>query len=91
MGIFTVHLRNKPVSKDIDLAKLADLTEGFSGADIAEVSRLATLDALRSSDFNPEQVEVSTSNLEKAIMNLKETKNQLVPSRMGFRAREEER
>jgi len=45
--IFEVHLRNKPVTSDLNLGSLAAGTEGFSGADIAGVCHYAALNALR--------------------------------------------
>ncbi|MBI5251423.1 MAG: AAA family ATPase, partial [Desulfomonile tiedjei] len=45
--IFRVHLRNKPLEKDIDPAGLAEKTEGFSGAEIAAVCNRAALSAVR--------------------------------------------
>ncbi len=45
--IFSVHLRKKPLSKDIRCAELAAETEGFSGADIAAIARKAAMSAVR--------------------------------------------
>lgn len=45
--IFRVHLTGKPVAPDIDPAKLAAKTVGFSGAEIAAVCRQAALCAVR--------------------------------------------
>jgi len=45
--IFEVHTRNMKLCKDVDLEKLADMTEGYSGADIAAVCREAGLNAIR--------------------------------------------
>lgn len=45
--IFRVHLRGKPVSNDIDVSKLADLSEGASGAQIAAMCALAAMAAVR--------------------------------------------
>jgi len=39
--ILEIHIRGKPVSKDIDLGRIADLTDGFSGADMAAVANTA--------------------------------------------------
>ena len=46
-AIFAVHLREKPVSKEVQPAALAEKTEGFSGADIAAVVRKAAMTAVR--------------------------------------------
>ena len=35
--ILQVHARNKPIAKDVDLAKVAKLTPGFTGADLANL------------------------------------------------------
>ncbi len=39
--ILEIHIKGKPVSKDIDLVRIADLTEGFSGADMSAVANTA--------------------------------------------------
>ncbi|MCS7134810.1 MAG: AAA family ATPase, partial [Candidatus Pacearchaeota archaeon] len=53
--IFKIHTRNMPLAKDIDLAVLAEKTEGYTGADIEAVCREAALLALRE-DINAKQV-----------------------------------
>jgi len=45
--IFSVHLRNKPLSEDVRCDELATRTEGFSGADVAAVARNAAMTAVR--------------------------------------------
>ena len=45
--IFSVHLRNKPLSGDVRCDELAARTEGFSGADMAAVVRTAAMTAVR--------------------------------------------
>ena len=44
--IFRIHLKGKPIDGDVDINKLAAMTEGYTGADIAEVCRKAALEAL---------------------------------------------
>jgi transitional endoplasmic reticulum ATPase len=39
--ILQIHIKGKPVSKDIDLGRIADLTDGFSGADMSAVANTA--------------------------------------------------
>jgi transitional endoplasmic reticulum ATPase len=46
-AIFAVHLRQKPVAKEVQVSELAGNTEGFSGADIAAVVRKAAMTAVR--------------------------------------------
>ncbi len=47
VDIFKVHLRNIKVDQDLDLEQLARQTQGFSGADIANVCNEAALIAAR--------------------------------------------
>ena len=39
--ILEIHTKGKPLGQGIDLGKIAKLTEGFSGADVAAVSNTA--------------------------------------------------
>ncbi|MEM2378031.1 MAG: AAA family ATPase, partial [Candidatus Korarchaeum sp.] len=45
--ILLIHTRNMPLSDDVDLDKLADITHGFVGADLAALVREAAMRALR--------------------------------------------
>lgn len=45
--IFKVHLKGIKISKDVDVVKLASLTPGFVGADIANICNEAALIAVR--------------------------------------------
>jgi transitional endoplasmic reticulum ATPase len=45
--IFRIHTTNKPLAGDVDLDKLAEDTEGFTGADIASVCNEATMLSIR--------------------------------------------
>jgi len=47
LAIFKVHTKDMALASDVDLAELARRTEGYSGADIAEVCRKAGRIALR--------------------------------------------
>ncbi len=44
--VFEVHTEGKPLVDDVDLDRLADETEGFSGAEIASICREAALQAI---------------------------------------------
>jgi cell division protease FtsH len=46
-AILGVHVRNKPLAADVDLAALAARTPGMSGADLARVANEAALGAIR--------------------------------------------
>jgi transitional endoplasmic reticulum ATPase len=45
--ILQIHTRGMPLAKDVDLDRLADITHGFVGADIAALCKEAAMHALR--------------------------------------------
>jgi transitional endoplasmic reticulum ATPase len=47
ISIFKANLRKSPVADDITFEQLADVTEGFSGADITEICQRAAKNAIR--------------------------------------------
>ncbi|MEM0188389.1 MAG: CDC48 family AAA ATPase [Saccharolobus sp.] len=47
LEILQIHTRNMPLSNDVDLEKLADITHGYTGADLAALVREAAMNALR--------------------------------------------
>jgi transitional endoplasmic reticulum ATPase len=79
--IFKIHLRGKPLDKDVDIQKLVSLTEGYTGADIAALCNTAAMIALR--DFlnkypNPEEarkhadeLKITTAHFEEALKKVK--------------------
>lgn len=46
-SILHVHLKNRPLAEKIDLDDLAELTEGFSGADLASICSMAARSSIR--------------------------------------------
>ena len=64
LAIFKVHTRKMPLAKDVDLEKLAEETEGYSGADIAALCREAAMAALRE---NKDAKEVKMKHFKKAM------------------------
>lgn len=57
LKIFRIHTKDTPLAKDVDLEALADITEGYVGADIESVCREAVMIALRE-NFDIESVEM---------------------------------
>nr|WP_276626690.1 CDC48 family AAA ATPase [Archaeoglobus fulgidus] len=57
LAIFKIHTRDMPLSEDVDLEELADLTEGYVGADIEAICREAVMLAIRE-NINAEKVEM---------------------------------
>jgi len=45
--ILQIHTRNMPVAKDVSVEELADITHGFTGADITSLAREAAMSTLR--------------------------------------------
>jgi transitional endoplasmic reticulum ATPase len=39
--ILEIHAKDKPIGPDVDFAKIAEMTEGFSGADTSAVANTA--------------------------------------------------
>jgi transitional endoplasmic reticulum ATPase len=57
LKIFKIHLKDTPLAPDVDIENLADITEGYVGADIESVSREAVMIALRE-NFDVERIEM---------------------------------
>ena len=57
LKIFKIHTKDTPLADDVDLEALADITEGYVGADIESVCREAVMIALRE-NFDVESVEM---------------------------------
>jgi len=47
LDILRIHTRNMPLADDVDLEKLAEMTEGYTGADLEALCREAAMIALR--------------------------------------------
>jgi transitional endoplasmic reticulum ATPase len=71
--ILKIHTKDMPLDSGVDLMKLADMTEGFSGADIENLVREAAMAAVRH-DWKPRPVEMK--HFEEA---LKEVRPSLSP------------
>jgi len=68
LEIFKIHTKNMPLTKDVDIKKLAQKTEGYVGADIESVCREAAMLALRE-DITTK--EVNKKYFEKALIKVK--------------------
>jgi transitional endoplasmic reticulum ATPase len=87
--ILEIHIKGKPISKDIDLGRIADLTDGFSGADMSAVANTAISVVLQEylAKYNtPEDAAkhtsealVSMKQFEEAIKKIK-TQREMKPS-----------
>ncbi len=79
--VLTIHAKNKPLTKDVNLRKLAERTPGFSGADLANLMNEAAILAARRN-----KTEVSMTELLESI-----EKVMLGPERKSHIMNEEER
>jgi transitional endoplasmic reticulum ATPase len=66
--ILEIHTKDMPLAKDVDLSKLVEKTESFTGADLAGMCKEAAMLALRS---NKEAKEVSMEHFEEALKKLR--------------------
>lgn len=51
LSILKANLRKTPISKDVDLNFVANITDGFSGADLTEICQKAAKSAVRDVNF----------------------------------------
>lgn len=65
-AIIGIHMRNKPIAKEVDIAKLARRTVGFSGADLENMLNEAAINAARRN-----KSEISALDLEEAATKVK--------------------
>jgi len=68
LEIFKVHTKHMPLAEDVSLEKLAEMTEGYTGADIAAVCREAAITALRETG---KPTKVTMRHFEKALGKVK--------------------
>ena len=47
LSVLKIHTRNMPLTKDVDLDKLASVTHGFVGADLSSLAKEAAMNVLR--------------------------------------------
>ncbi len=70
--VLQIHTRNMPLGEDVDLKKLADITHGYTGADIASLCREAAMKALRRyiPEINLEEERIPPEVLEKMVVKM---------------------
>ncbi len=87
LEILQIHTRNMPLAEDVDLNKLAEITHGYTGADLAALVREAAMHALRR--YLPE-IDLSTDKIPSEILEKMEVRmedflaayKEIVPSGM---------
>ena len=67
-AIFSINLKNVAIDPNVDFKKLVSLTEGYSGADLANVCRDAAMEPMRrklnSTGFNFENINDHAQEIE---------------------------
>ncbi len=84
LKILEISAKDKPLARDVDLAKLAEMTEGFSGADVASVANtavslvlheyLAKYPTPEEAAKHAEEASVSLRHFEEAIRKIRQQK-----------------
>ena len=79
-NIFEIHTKKKPLASDVDIVKLVELTDGFSGAEIAAVANRAAITALKKyvggKAQNAKDIKISQQELIDAIDKVKPRKKE---------------
>jgi transitional endoplasmic reticulum ATPase len=74
-NIFEIHTKKKPLAPNIDFAKLVELTDGFSGAEIEGVCNRAAMSAIRryvdSRTKSVKSIKITQEDFENAIKKLR--------------------
>jgi len=75
--ILQIHTRGMPLAKEVDLKKLANMTHGYTGADLAGLCRETAMKALRRylPEINVEEERVPPSVLEKMEIKMEDFLN----------------
>jgi len=80
-NVFKIHTKKKPLSEDVNLAKLVEMTEGFSGAEIEGVCSRAAITAIKRYVNNKEKsvksIKITQEDLLHAIKKLRPEKTSM--------------
>jgi transitional endoplasmic reticulum ATPase len=84
--ILNIHTRNKPINKDLDLNNIAELMEGYTGADIAAVCSAASIVAINEhlakysdpieANDHKEEMEITEDHFREAFLKVKSSSYQ---------------
>lgn len=71
-NIFEIHTKKKPLEKDVNIDRLVEMTDGFSGAEIVSVTNRASISALKryisdTSKQNVKEIRITQKDFENAI------------------------
>ena len=79
--IISIHTKKKPLADDVNIEKLADITNGYTGADISSLSSAAVMLALREhiskykdpkeADDNMKELKIHMKHFEEAMKKIR--------------------
>ena len=79
--IFEIHTKKKPLASDVNIAKLVEQTDGFSGAEIAAVANRAAITALKryvsGTSQNVKDIKITQEDLFNSIDKVKPQKKEI--------------
>jgi transitional endoplasmic reticulum ATPase len=81
--ILKIHTKKKPLGKDVDLEKLADMTEGYTGAQLSAVANSASVRAIKqyvkvhpkAADEEPSDLSINMKDFEEAVKEVRREKS----------------
>jgi transitional endoplasmic reticulum ATPase len=91
--ILKIHTKKKPLAKDVDITKLAERTEGSTGADLSAIANSASIAAIKrylkvhgkEPDGGSGEFEITMADFEEAIKDMKrKTAAASSPTRLGI-------
>ena len=81
--IFEIHTKKKPLASDVSITKLVELTDGFSGAEIAAVANRAAITALKryvsGKAKNVKEIKITQEDLLDSINKVKPRREAPIP------------
>jgi len=81
--IFEIHTKKKPLESNLDITKLVEITDGFSGAEIAAIANRAALAALKryveGKSENIKEIKILQKDLIDAVDKVKPQKKEVPP------------
>jgi transitional endoplasmic reticulum ATPase len=80
--IYSIHIQKKPLANDVDLDKIAKMTEGYTGADIAAVCNTAVMLAIREHMIkykNEEEIKKQVKDLKVFMKHFDEAMKKVTP------------
>jgi len=69
--IFEIHLKKKPIDSTVNVDKLAELTDGYTGADIAAIVNAAAMSAIKDQISSGDKDNMTTGHKQHLTISMK--------------------